>query len=167
MKGVSPIIAAIVLIGIIITIGGMLAPWTYKLVTKSREKMENQTQSQILCKNMAYDFDYDYGRYGIIWNFDIQDGDWLAAKIINTGTVNVYDFFFEFEIEYSDGIKIKHFQLEEKTQKTKTSPLKPGESCVIKANITEDLPSGEYVLRKVRVMNRVCPNVYAVWESSI
>ncbi|RLJ05846.1 MAG: hypothetical protein DRP18_02180 [Candidatus Aenigmatarchaeota archaeon] len=167
LKGISPLIAAIILIGIVVAVGGMLGPWIYRLTFSSGKNLYNQTQNQIFCNNMAYDFEYDYGIYGIHWNFDIPDGDWLAAKITNTGTVNVYDFFFELELDTPSGIEIKHFDPKEETQKTRANPLKPGETAVIEANITEDLPSGEDTLKRAKLMNRLCPDVYALWKSSI
>ena len=94
---------------------------------------------------MSYDFVQDYGTNGVDWSF--TGSDYLRVKIKNYGTNNVYGFSFEFELaDYS----LIRFKATDASQKTMVNPLRPQESTIIEADITQDLTQD---LRKVSVRN--------------
>ena len=100
MKGISPLIGAVMLISIIIVLGAMLGPWIIKLAQESVNNSGNDVDREIYCRDMSYDF---YGS-GLEWDF--SGSDYLRAEIKNYGTVDVYGF--SFEVELSD-FSVKRF----------------------------------------------------------
>ncbi|RLJ10344.1 MAG: hypothetical protein DRP15_00205 [Candidatus Aenigmatarchaeota archaeon] len=156
MKGVSPLISMIILIGIAIAIGAMLSPWITRLITSGMNEASNQTHTEIKCQNLAYDFDSSYGVNGAEWDFS-GSNDWLRVKIVNTGTINVYGFSFEILLDSGTPV-IKHFVATSSTQRTESKPLRPGQSYIIEANITEDLTG---TIKEIKILNAVCPEIYA------
>ncbi len=154
MKAISPLIGAIVLIGVSITVAAMVAPMVFRMASNPDQ---GKADKAIFCRNLGYDFDSSYWDYGIRHDFS-GSSDWLEARISNTGTVNAYDFLFEFRIETPSGDVSKFFEPTEDTQRTLSSPLRPGRQATIKANITEDITGN---LKEVRVLNRPCMDRYA------
>lgn len=146
-KAVSPLISAILVIAIIVSIAGMLGPWATNLSRRSVNNTGGNIENQITCQNIGYDFDSSYGNSGVDWDFSGQN-DWLKAKIINTGTINLHSLSFQL---YIQGEGYKFFQA--KQEITPENPLKPGKSAIIEANITEDI-SGQ--LTEARILNGVC-----------
>jgi hypothetical protein len=146
-KGVDPLISTILVIAIIVVIAGLLGPWAMNLGRRSVNNTGSGVNSQITCQSTSYDFDSSYGNGGVDWDFS-GSSDWLRARIINTGTVNLYGFSFQLYIE---GTGYKFFPT--KNQISPDRPLKPGESAVIEADITEDL-AGQ--MTETRVTNGVC-----------
>ena len=135
MKAVSPLIAAILLIGITMTLAAILSPWINDLIERSSNQTNEKVNKEIYCREMSYDFVSEYGNYGIEWDFS-GTSDYLRAKIKNYGTVSVYGISFELELsDYS----IVRFHATEDSRKTFTQPLRPGDSSVIEADITQDL----------------------------
>ncbi len=148
MRGISPLIGAILLITITFTLAATLSPWITRLVQHSTNKANEDVNKDIYCREMSYDFVQDYGTNGVEWDFS-GTSDYLRVKIKNYGTVDVYDFSFEFELsDYS----IIRFDVTQSSQRSKLNPLRPGETAIIEANITEDLTHN---LEKVTIMNGV------------
>jgi flagellin-like protein len=146
MKGLSPLIGAIILITITFTLAAAMSPWITRLAQQTTNQTGQNVNREIYCREMSYDFVQDYGTYGIDWDFSGTD-DSLSVKIKNYGTVDVFDFSFELELsDYS----LKRFDATPESDINETDPLRPGESAVIEADITEDLQQG---LNRVTVMN--------------
>jgi FlaG/FlaF family flagellin (archaellin) len=157
MKGVSPLISAIILITITFGIlGAIIGPWMFTLTYNTTQQTTESTEQKIMCTNAGYDFDPNYGINGIYWNF-LGTSDELKTRITNTGTINLYNFSFEFNINITTGLETKHFSPTPSTQKTSTNPLKPGQSTILDANITEDITG---TLKEVKILNDVCPSIY-------
>jgi len=147
MKAVSVLLSAIIVIGIIVVIAGLVGYWALNFAGRQVNNTGGNVDNQITCQSTAYDFDSSYGNSGMDWDFS-GASDWLKAKIMNTGQINLHSFSFQI---YIQGTGYKFFPA--KNNITPDNPLKPEESTVIEANITENL-SGQ--LTEIRVLNGVC-----------
>jgi len=159
MKGVSPIVSALLLIVISISIASVVAPWMYELVLTSANSTSSDTAQQIRCRNAGLDFDSAYGNYGAVWNFTGNGTDYIYAKVVNTGTSDLWQLSIEAELESGSGKTIAHYALTDETAIGFTDPLKPSYSAIISANITSDVNGTAYGLSGLRVLNAACPNV--------
>lgn len=154
MKAVSPLISAVLLIAIVFALAAIVSPWLFSLTQEVTEETSQGVTQQITCQSTAYDFDTSFAVHGI--NYSLSGtSDYIDTKIVNTGTINLHTFLLEIEISTSSGLEIKHFDINATSQKTKAVPLKPGQSAILKANITEDLNG---TLKEVKILNGVCPS---------
>ena len=87
--------------------------------------------------------------------------DSLEAKIVNTGSVNLYNFTFEILTNSSAGFQVTELDVNSTSQKTTGSPLKPGQSAILKALFTIDVNG---TLKEVKVLNLVCPSLFVTQE---
>ena len=159
MKGISSIISFVIVVVLVMSIAAMIVPWALNIARDATQSVENSTTMELMCQNAAYDFDTDYGIYGVSYNLSksFPENDTIWVKITNTGTINVYNFSIEVEINTSEYIDIRELQINSSSQKTKSNPLKPGSSVILRAAIEEDYHNP---LESVKVLNIVCPNVY-------
>jgi archaellum component FlaG (FlaF/FlaG flagellin family) len=147
MRAVSTFISFVILILIVFSVAMVIGPWMINLSTELSKQTEQTTTSKIICQGAAYDFDPNYGIDGV----EIG-GDILSAKIKNTGTQNLYNFYFQLTFNNT----IKYFNVTSETQKTESDPLKPNEDCILMVNITGESVSN---LKNVKILNQVCPSV--------
>jgi len=150
MKGISPMISSVILILIVISLATIISPWVFDLVMNTTTTIGDDTISDIQCQDAAYDFVTSYGTYGVDWNFTDQAHN-LNVSIKNTGTITLYNFTIE--ITHNTTI-ISVYNVTSATQKTKANPLKPSQTYIIAADISEDLNG---TLNSVTVLNGVCP----------
>ncbi len=153
IKGVSPIIGFVIVIALVFVIAALISPWAFNIAMNATNQTGTTVMNKIICQNSGYDFDTNYGTNGVNWNFTGSD-DWLKSKVVNTGTVNLYDFSFEIEI---NSTIIKYYNVNSTTQKTKASPLKPGQSVILHAALTDDING---TLTKIKILNEACPSIY-------
>jgi len=146
MKAVSPLISTILVISIIFVIAGIVGPWAMNFAGRQANNTAGNTDNKITCQSTTYDFDSSYGNSGVDWDF--SGTDWLKAKVMNTGTVNLYGFSFQL---YIQGTGYRFFQA--KNSLDPDSSLKPGESAILEADITENLAG---TLTELKVLNGVC-----------
>ena len=156
LKGVSPLIATIIVISLAFMLGALIAPYTFNLVSNTTITTGDDVRDTIRCRNLAYDFVTSYGTNGIVWNFSTNITV-IEARIINTGTQNIYNFSFELYVNTSSGDMIYYYDTNSTFQKTESSPLKPGQSTIIKAGISEDLNG---TLKELKIRNEACPEVF-------
>jgi hypothetical protein len=147
MKAVSVLLSAIIVIGIIVVIAGLVGSWALNFAGRQVNKTGGNADSHITCQSTAYDFDSSYGNSGVDWDFS-GSSDWLKIKIMNTGQINLHSFSFQI---YIQGAGYRFFPA--KNGITPDNPLKPQKSAVIEANITENL-SGQ--LTEIRILNGAC-----------
>lgn len=157
MKGVSPLISTVMLIVIAMAIGAFVSPWAFNLVRTSTNQTSANVDAQLLCQNVGYDFDNTYGTNGLVWNLTGTNAT-ITAKIINTGTINLYNFTFDIIINKS---VIYEVAVNSTSQKTQANPLKPGQSAIITMNLTQDYNE---TLTNIKVRNAVCPSRYISQE---
>lgn len=149
-KGVSPIIATVILISIVVVIAAIVGPWAYQLAGRATNQTGTQIDRELLCRNTAYDFVPEFGVNGLDYDFSGPvETDYLRATIRNQGSVNLYDFSFEAMID-SGGLTIRKFTILPAYQKTKDSPLKPGETALLSASIEEDITG---ILERLTIFN--------------
>ena len=77
MKGISPLIASVLLLAIAFTIGTIIAPWAFGLVRADTAAIGNQSNSITDCsaitiENVYLDFDDDKGRVYVLAKGDEQ-----------------------------------------------------------------------------------------------
>ena len=155
-KALSPLISGTILIVLSISIASVVAPWMYELVMTTTTDTGNTTATQVKCRSAGLDFDSDYGNYGVDWNFTGNGTDYLRAKMINTGTLDLYGFSFELTLVTVTSEDIQHYEATPTTRKTASDPLKAPRSAIIEANITPDINGSTHLLRSVKVLNAVC-----------
>ncbi|MBU0898680.1 MAG: hypothetical protein KKB03_00725 [Nanoarchaeota archaeon] len=155
LKGISPLIASVIIIGITLTIATFVVPWAYDLAVSTSNTTTTEANKQIKCQNAGFDFDSGYGTYGVTSNFTGTGGaDTMSVKIKNTGTINLYNFSIEVEINTSE---IFEFAINSTYQKTPSNPLKPGRTAVLHALVNVDVNG---TLTEARVVNDVCQQIY-------
>lgn len=160
MRGVSPVISAVIVVAIVFGIAALTTPWMFELAQNATNQTQAYQQTSLLCQNTAYDFDTSYGIYGVSWNFSSAP-DTLDVKIINTGNTNLQGFSIEILINTTTGLDIILLDINSTYQRTGANPLKPGQTTILKANITQNLTG---TLREVKVLNEVCPSFYVAQE---
>lgn len=154
MRGVSPLISTIIVIGIVFTIASFIVPWAYDLAVSTSNTTATEADLQIKCQNAGYDFDTSYGTYGASSNFTGTSGaDTFSVKIKNTGTINMYNFSVEIAVNTSE---IFEFTINSTYQKTASNPLKPGTTAVLHAVVSTDING---TLATVSVLNDVCKHI--------
>ncbi|MCD6478093.1 MAG: hypothetical protein J7K87_03750 [Candidatus Aenigmarchaeota archaeon] len=145
-KGVSPLIASIILIGFVIAVAAITSPW-FKSITKSKMyEVEESSKGQIDCVFSSIDFDSSDISYNLSGTTD-----WVNITLDNTGTVPLYDF----EVSLTVNGVTKVYSPTSYSQKTSSDPLEAGGRIILITNITDGL-SG--TLQKVRVVAKNCPN---------
>lgn len=155
MKAISPLISAVMVIVIALALAAFIAPWAFEIARQQTNQTGGYTEQQTICRNTAYDFDTNYGTNGVNWT-STGTNDNLTAKIINTGYQNLYDFSFELVI--NDTIILRP-NITDVTQKTSTNPLEPGQSAFL-----DTITNISGTLNEVKILNIVCPAVYARQE---
>ena len=159
MKALSPLIAVTILVVISLTLASLVGPWMYELVTSTANETGTDVQTQIKCRKAGLGFDSEYGSYGVEWNFTGNASDWLKAKVVNTGNIDIHGFSFEVTLDSTAGEEIRHYDPTPATQHTEADPLRAARSAVIQANITQDINETIYTLHSVRVLNTVCKDL--------
>jgi FlaG/FlaF family flagellin (archaellin) len=162
-RAVSPIVSVVILIVISLSIASFIAPWMYELVLTTTNETGSSTQQQIRCRNAGLDFDSAYGNYGVQSNFSgnvsANQTDWIRARVVNTGNLDLYGFSFEVTLENQSVLEIKHYESTDATEMTASYPLRPFRSAIIEANITYDINESITTLKEVKVLNSVCAEV--------
>lgn len=155
LKAISPLISAVLLIAIIFSMAAVISPWIYNLSTDVANDTTSNIENQITCQGVSYDFDTNYQTNGVDYNFS-SSVDSLEVKIVNTGTINLHTFSLEIEFNSTDnGLEIIYLDVNSSYQKTEAIPLKPGQSTILKSNLTQNLNG---TLKEVKIMNEVCPS---------
>lgn len=159
MKGISPLISTVLLIGIVILMATVIGPWALRIATEASEGAKTDVERDLICRQTSYVFDSDYGNSGVVSNFSGTNGT-VSAKIINTGSQNLYNFSFELSMQTTAGLKLiihPDVNITADTQRTKANPLKPGYDWIVNAdviNINDTWP-----LTEVKLINDVCPRI--------
>jgi flagellin-like protein len=157
MKGISPLIATILLIGITVLMAVTIGPWMMKIATDASQSAANSANQDILCRSTAYGFDSDYGNSGVSWTFNGTNGT-VSVKIMNTGSQNLYNFSLELTMQTPTGTKLivyPEINITSESQRTVSNPLKPGYDLILEAEV--DKINDTWSLTKVKVINEVCP----------
>lgn len=159
MKALSPLVSMAILVVLSISLASLVAPWMYELVISTSNQTGTELGTQVKCRQAGLDFDADYGYYGVDWNFTGNGTDWLKAKVINTGNIDLWGFSFEVTLSSSSGESIMHYSLTDAGERTEANPVRSSQSAILEANITSDINSSVYTLYSVKVLNGVCKTI--------
>ncbi len=145
-KGISPFIAAVILISFVIAVGTIVSPWFTSFTRTKAYDVEENSEGQIDCIFSSISFsssDIDYNLTGT---------DSVNITLDNTGSASLYNFEISLTV---DGV-VDIFSPTSNTQKTQSNPLESGEAAILVTNLTGTDLSGN--LEKVRVVAKNCPN---------
>ena len=159
MKGISPLISTVLLIGIVILMATVIGPWALRIATEASERARTDAELDMICRRTSYAFDSDFGNSGVVSNFSGTNGT-VSAKIINTGSQNLYDFSFELTMQTTAGPRIiihPDVNITDETQRTKANPMKPGYDWIVNANVMN--VNDTWPLTEVKLINDVCPRI--------
>ena len=146
MKGISPVIAAVVLIAITIAVGVLLSGWVTQFVTK-----ETETASACIT-NTNYKIDsatYTAGTKQLtimVTNLNVRDLYGFSVQIQNTTNIVIYNYT-ESDFTISPNV-------------SKSEPLKDQRSAIILINTTGakgDYSNLAYTATELKVLNSACP----------
>lgn len=153
-KAVSALISTVLVLALVFGLAAIISPWLFNITTGVTNQTSTSVNNQITCQAAKYDFDTAFATHGI--NFNLSGpNDVIEVKVVNTGTVNLYSFSLEIQLNASAGIDIKQLTINQTSQKTEALPLKPGQSAILKANMTQDFNG---TLQEVKILNGVCPS---------
>jgi len=144
-KGISPFIAAIILIAFVVAVGAIVSPWFSSFTKEKTANIKDKSEGQIDCIFSSLDFTSS----GINYNLTTTP-DWVNITLDNTGSGNLYDF----EISLTVNGSVSVYDSTVASQKTSGNPLEPGERTILITNITDDIIG---TLQKVRVVAKNCP----------
>jgi hypothetical protein len=148
VKGITTLIAFIILVAITFAIAAMVNPWLYRTITDEGEDMGDEAD-QFICRNVQYAFMRSYGTEGMDFSLCTQPR-YIRAKIKNYGSMDLYDFSFVLVFNDSE-ITIPVTQ---ETQSTESYPMRPDDEMIIEGFPEECLE----VPNEIRITNGLgCP----------
>lgn len=156
-KGISPLIASVMMIAIVVLMAAVIGPWAMKIATDTSSGTEDSVNQDLICRQTSYAFDSDYGSSGVAWNFNGTNGT-VSAKISNTGSQNLYNFSIELVLQTPAGVKLVIYpevNITSDTRRTKANPLRPGYDWILDAEVINI--NDTWSLTEVKVINDVCP----------
>jgi len=124
VKGISTLIAFIILVAITFTIAAMMNPWLFRTITEEGENLNEN--SQFVCRNVQYSFIRAYGTEGMDFSL-CTEPRYVRAKIKNFGSIDLYNFSFILVFNDSEII----IPVTQETQATDSNPLRPQEERLI------------------------------------
>jgi len=142
MKGISPLIATVLLIAFTITVGTVISLWLKQLATTTSTQVSEQTQKEIVCS------------YGGVSLDELEFCDpYLSGNIENTGDIILGEITLL--VVYSDyNLKIPLCKSDSKIVNCSSSNLTTSPREIIPFNLSVDAN-----FKSVRVLTN-CSNVY-------
>ena len=145
-KGVSPLIATVLLIALTLVIGGLLGSWLTSMSKTQTSTIEKGAEAQINCTSALLDI------VDVICSNSTQK---LQVVITNLGDIELYDFSVLVTIDNT-------FYQNSTGGPNSTNPLNPGEQAVLTYFCSNtEYCKGEAVVKSVRVTPSNCPQAYA------
>ncbi|MBI4017338.1 MAG: hypothetical protein HY366_00120 [Candidatus Aenigmarchaeota archaeon] len=144
-KGVSPLIATVLLVGFVIGLSGLFINFYTSFQQSRQAELQTTGATTVQCTFASLDF----AKADVAYNLTTTP-DTVNVTIDNTGSVALYDF--EVAVWVS-GISY-NYALTNTSAKTSASPMQPGAREIMVANVSDDL-SG--TLQSVRVVAKNCP----------
>jgi flagellin-like protein len=145
-KGISPLIATVLLIALTLVVGGLLGSWLTSMSKTQTGTIEEAAKTQINCTSAFLDI------VDVICSNSTQK---LQVVITNLGDIELYGFSVLATIDNT-------FYQNSTGGPNSTHPLSPGEQAVLTyyCNNTEYCVGGRKV-QSVRVTPSNCPQSYA------
>jgi len=151
MKGISTILAFIVLIAITFSIAAMMNPWLFRAINDETDYIGNESETNIVCRNVQYSLVRGYGSEGIHMSL-CEAPRYIRAKIKNYGSTNLYGFSFTLVYNESEII----IPVTQESQITESNPMRPGDEIIIEG-VPEDCLE---VPNEIKITNSLgCPPV--------
>jgi len=152
-KGISPVVATVLLVAVAITIGIMVTTWVTQLVTK-------QTDPSSLCA-LNTNYIINYAR------FNFAGDNQLVVKLTNKGIDGIYGLGFIVEndtriLQFNSS----HVNITVSPSVSSTNKLGQEQSVLASLNLNaSDLPTFGRTLTKIRVTNDACKAISAETSS--
>ncbi len=151
-KGISPIVATILMIVVAITIGILVVNWSTSWTARELNREDAQCAS-------STNFVIDSAR----WNYSSSTNQ-LLLKITNKGTQKLWNF----SVTLDNVTRVMNFNSTNTSvlnNVNETNAIKQEEAIVLAVNLTMDTTFGS-TLSRVTVSSRACKSISA-WTSSI
>lgn len=148
-KGISPLIAAVILIAFVVAVANIAGPWFQNFLTGKTSQVEKKSEKSVDCIYANMDFGYS----------DIESSTNLNSNLVNITLDNskqepLYNFTVSYVID-GKGYSGKVIQ----NQATESDPLKSGSRTTLVTEIQNSSSISGKTLQKVRVSTRVCPGL--------
>lgn len=157
-KGISPLIAAVLLIAIVIAIVNITGPWMQNFLKHRFSEVEEGGQKKVKCIYTSIDYDDS----DVTWSKNRTNhltGDSVNITVENSGNEKLYNFTINYVVDgtsYSGNII--------RNQPTSDDALKSGSETVLITEIQNTTSLKNKQLKKVRVSTRPCPNVERICD---
>lgn len=110
MKGISPLIATVLLIAFTIAVGGLISIWLTGFTQTTTQSVGNQAANQITCSNG-----------GLTLSSLSYCGGYLSGKITNVGTVSLGNLSMTVTFTNSSNTQLLYLQLAGSTISTSST----------------------------------------------
>ncbi|MBI3413204.1 MAG: hypothetical protein HY051_03935 [Candidatus Aenigmarchaeota archaeon] len=141
-KGVSPLIATVLLVASTITLAIVVVPWAINFAQNQITVITNQGEEKVNCIEAGLNFQAADIGYNTLTNPSA-----VNVTISNTGLVGLYDFRFQFKLgDTYSGL------YSPTTQYNSSSKVSPQQKVTLNASI----PQLSGTLKAVRVISNYC-----------
>ncbi|QQG40295.1 MAG: hypothetical protein HYS81_02705 [Candidatus Aenigmatarchaeota archaeon] len=144
-KGISPIIAVVLLIGLTVASAAVLVNFYAPFQQARQSEIEQKGSTEAECAFASIEFTDD----DVASNLTAST-DTVNVTVDNTGSVDLYDF----QITVTISNIAYSYEPDNVTKRTAAVPMKPGDKVVFVTNVTDNL-SG--TITSVEVVGRNCP----------
>ncbi|MBI2085528.1 MAG: hypothetical protein HYT71_03370 [Candidatus Aenigmarchaeota archaeon] len=142
LKGVSPLIATVLLVAITITLATVIVPWAINFAQTSMDAVTGPGEEKVNCIEAGLNFQSSDVGYNSLANPSA-----INVTISNTGLVGLYDFRFQFKLgDTYSGL------YSPTTQYNVSSKVLPQQKVTLNASI----PQLTGTLKSVRVISNYC-----------
>lgn len=139
MKGISPFVATILLIALVISIAIVLNVWYAEFIKKQTTIVGEKTEEKIACEDAGIKIFSNSIKCDFSGNATPINPDYLNFSVQNTGWIGLYNLIVQINL-----LGITHsfntYDALTNLTFTKDYPLQPGKIATLVANITYDLP---------------------------
>ncbi len=142
LKGVSPLIATVLLVAATITLAIVVVPWSIDFAQTQMATVTNQGEEKVNCIEAGLNFKAADVNYNSLTNPSV-----INVTISNSGLVGLYDFRLQFKLgDTYSGL------YSPTTQYNASSKVSPQQKVTLNASI----PQLSGTLKSVRVISNYC-----------
>ena len=142
LKGVSPLIATVLLVAMTITLAVVVVPWAINFAQTSMDTVKHQGEEKVNCIEAGLNFQSSDVGYN-----SLSNPSSINVTISNTGLVGLYDFRFQFKLgDTYSGL------YSPTTQFNSSSKVLPQQKVTLNAS----MPQLTGILKSVRVISNYC-----------
>jgi flagellin-like protein len=139
MKAISPFVASVLLIAIVIASAAIISAWYTSLIRTQASTIGSQTQESVTCSYGGIRILTETIKCDFSGNGSSASPEYLNFSIENSGSINLYNFKV---LVYIQGLVYQFDLIDALTNSsfTQSNPLRPDEVKTVKANITVNMP---------------------------